>query len=189
MQVVTGLNTVLNEESAQNSTTGDLNPEHHCDALLSKDPESPVSAADILVSSAARLLCLIRHWNRDRGTLAITHGDSIEYAKQMHRLTRETNSLLEWWQEEFSGQPVPPSQCQQTWLIWQYGRTVVNDKGAAALTAQPGLRAQCSKDSINSAFGFLEVCARWEPKEELVNLPCCFFEVRMADILTSGMPS
>ena len=179
-QIVTGLNSIVVEDSLQNQPDGGLNPEHYCEALAPSTsmPDPYHTDSDTLLTSQARLIYLIRTWSHDRISCRLSSSGATEFARQMHTLTQRTNSSLQWWREEFVEPPSSPAQTRQVWLVWHFTKTIVNHKGAEALLAQPRLRAQCLKDGISGAISFFEICRKWEPKEELQNLPCVFFDVR-----------
>ncbi|GFZ45523.1 hypothetical protein JCM24511_03249 [Saitozyma sp. JCM 24511] len=149
-----------------------LDPEPHCQTLLSA-PEPHVS--DVVLTSHARLVHTLREWFVQRQAIHRNSAGSTEATRQMQHLTMNVNARLEWWHDDLKAQPrlraVPPQAMRETVLFWQFARAVVNEIGAAALQAQPRLRASRVMESVDGAMEFLELCAAWEPKMDLANLP------------------
>jgi hypothetical protein len=155
-----------------------LDPEPHCQTLLSA-PEPHVS--DVVLTSHARLVHTLREWFVQRQAIHRNSAGSTEATRQMQHLTMNVNARLEWWHDDLKAQPrlraIPPQAMRETVLFWQFARAVVNEIGAAALQAQPRLRASRVMESVDGAMEFLELCAAWEPKMDLANLPQNYLHV------------
>lgn len=163
-----------------------LDPEPHCQTLLSA-PEPHVS--DVVLTSHARLVHTLREWFVQRQAIHRNSAGSTEATRQMQHLTMDVNARLEWWHDDLKAQPrlraIPPQAMRETVLFWQFARAVVNEIGAAALQAQPRLRASRVMESVDGAMEFLELCAAWEPKMDLANLPQNYLHVSVSPSCSS----
>ena len=152
-QIVDSIDAIIGRKTI---TTRD--PGEWCHVVLSSTPNP--SSCDILLTSHARLIKLAADWLSFR---------------QMHPQScyhPDGNAPLDAWKRELDTQPIDHSSyTRQLELSWFFMKTMVN---AAPTTTELGMW----NASKAAAMTFLQVCENWAPKEELVNLPNCYFQVR-----------
>ena len=133
-------------------------PREWCRAVLSSRPYPSVH--DILLTSHARLIKLAADWL----SIHQIHPGSNHYDSV-------TNGALDAWKRDFDDQPIDRSSyTRQLELSWLFIKAMVN---AASTNTEPGRWSE----SKGAAMTFLQVCGGWAPREELANLPNCYFQV------------
>jgi hypothetical protein len=163
-------------------------PEPHCQTLLSATPGGNLSAHDVVLSSHARLVHIVREWFVQRQEIHQNSVGVAEASRQMQHLTLETNARLEYWHDELHSHHVPHEMIRETLLFWHFARAIVNELGATAFSAQPRLRTSRVAESVDGAMEFLDLCAGWEPKEDLANLPQNYLHVSSFDVVAHLSP-
>ncbi|WWD17687.1 hypothetical protein CI109_102128 [Kwoniella shandongensis] len=178
----------------------------YCNVLVptnSSTTDEPPNANDILLTFHARLMTILNEWRHRLGHILSGgetgggHPNPTQFIPPLKRLASRVNGQLEWWKEQFNTVRSSLSQNamivdQQTYtrhieMTWLFVKMSVNGTIVKCLY-QPGvggdesrLREASSALVVDCAIEFLEICARWTPREGLMNLsPAYLFFISVA---------
>ncbi|KAK8866107.1 hypothetical protein IAR55_001258 [Kwoniella newhampshirensis] len=183
----------------------------YCNVLVptnSSSSEETPNSNDILLTFHARLMTILNEW-RHRLELILTEGgvsqpNPAHYIPPLKRLASRVNGQLEWWKEQFNtvrssfGQGSMRGDHQSysrhieiTWLFVKMSvngtmvkcldPTIIHSTNQGRNGLDEKLREASMALVVDCAMEFLEVCARWTPREDLTNLsPTYLFFVSMA---------
>lgn len=134
------------------------------------------SANDVLLTLHARLIKILHDWLTRRQYFPPLS------AFEQKRLATSTNALLDLWQSELDGHALDRWYTREIVLFWLYAKMSVNAFAVKELADPRDKMVRDASRAMNAeaAYTLLDSCAQWSPREELVNLPNCYFSVSHA---------
>ena len=157
--------------------------------LLSDTPQPsnpPPNPHDVLLVFHARLLALLRTWQRERSethrsTASGSESISPPSTSRSHkRLASRTNASLDWWQEDLKLYNLEMDWTAQIQLDWLNAKVLVNSVASKNLWGGPDedrLREASRAWAVDAAMQLLQRCSEWSPADTLTNLPHAYLRV------------
>jgi hypothetical protein len=179
---------------SKNESLQDLrDPTHYCQVLipLITTPDTFISNQDILLTSRAKLISLIRKYYINDSTikpnrpklpqqeLATNTPRTPQTYSSSKRLAASTNAQLGWWRDNLAGYNLPPEETRQIDICYLFAQVLVNITLFEDLDDQPdaAIRRVSLKTAVDAAAEALRLASRWTSKE-LACLPCFDLYVR-----------
>lgn len=142
---------------------------------------------DILLTSRAKLIVLLRKWyysrakiDHDQNSPSTPSSDCTPpRAKPTSRelwnhkrLASTTNAQLDWWRENLASHRLPPWETRQIVICYLFARVLVNSNMAVVLDGKGdnAVRQASLALAVDAAVEFLEITAEWSSRE-LASLP------------------
>ena len=172
IQIVDGTYAIQWDTSAPPSR----DPLYWCRLLVPVSSSQPIprpSPHDIMLTFHARLIKILHDWQISRYSVPTL--SPLEHK----RLASSANAALDIWHDELSLHALDRWWTREVELFWLYSKVTVNAVAAKGLveSREMTVRNASRAMAVEAAMGLLERCTQWSPREGLVNLPNCYFNV------------
>jgi hypothetical protein len=162
-------------------------PTYHCQVLipLITSPDTIISHHDILLTSRANLVCLIRKWYINRSKLPLiprtintsyqlqltSLGDITDYidTSPHKRLAAATNAQLGWWRDNLAAYGLPPEETRQLDICYRSAIILINNNIYADLdptrSADQEIRRTSLRSAVEAAMEALHLATKFSARE------------------------